>query len=53
MQSDRSFPMQLGAMGSARVQEVIGLACWKYTAEGREPELKPNVDRYALYIGES
>ncbi len=51
MQENQDFPMQLSVVASAKVQEVIGFICWKYTGERREPVLKPNTDRYALYIG--
>ncbi len=51
MQENQDFPMQLSVVASAKVQEVIGFICWKYTGERREPALRPNTDRYALYIG--
>lgn len=37
---------------AATVSETIGLICWQYTEEGREPELKSRVDCYCLRICE-
>jgi hypothetical protein len=37
---DRLLPMTVVTMASARVQDLIGLICWQYTSEGREPKLK-------------
>ncbi len=51
MEDDRDFPMPVSVVSDAKIQEVIGYVCWQYTAEGRLPKLKPDVDKYALYIG--
>ncbi len=52
-QEDRNYPLQVSVMASAKVQEVVGFTCWKYTAEGRQPPLQPDVDRYSLYIADA
>lgn len=45
-------PMEVVVIRSAKVHELIGLICWQYTQEGREPKLKPDVDAYCLRIAE-
>ncbi|KAF6125650.1 MAPK associated protein 1 [Phyllostomus discolor] len=49
---DRLLPMTVVTMASARVQDLIGLICWQYTSEGREPKLNDNVNAYCLHIAE-
>ncbi|KAM4847567.1 target of rapamycin complex 2 subunit MAPKAP1 isoform X3 [Urocitellus parryii] len=49
---DRLLPMTVVTMASARVQDLIGLICWQYTSEGREPKLNDNVSAYCLHIAE-
>ncbi|XP_072908718.1 target of rapamycin complex 2 subunit MAPKAP1 isoform X2 [Hemitrygon akajei] len=49
---DRMQPMTVVTMANARVQDLIGLLCWQYTSEGREPKLNENVDVYCLHIAE-
>ncbi|KAM9721586.1 target of rapamycin complex 2 subunit MAPKAP1 isoform 2-T8 [Dama dama] len=49
---DRLLPMTVVTMASARVQDLIGLVCWQYTSEGREPKLNDNVSAYCLHIAE-
>lgn len=36
----RPYPMTVVVMSSAKVQDLIGLICWQYTCEGREPKLE-------------
>ncbi|XP_023233988.1 target of rapamycin complex 2 subunit MAPKAP1-like [Centruroides sculpturatus] len=48
----RAYPMEVITLTSARVQDLIGLICWQYTNEGREPKLKPSVAHYCLRIAE-
>ncbi len=48
---DRSFPMTVKVLASAKVEEVIGFICCRYSEEERHPPLKPGVENYALYIG--
>ncbi|XP_077001104.1 target of rapamycin complex 2 subunit MAPKAP1 isoform X2 [Tamandua tetradactyla] len=49
---DRLLPMTVVTMASARVQDLIGLICWQYTSEGREPKLNDNISAYCLHIAE-
>ncbi|XP_055990857.1 target of rapamycin complex 2 subunit MAPKAP1 isoform X3 [Sorex fumeus] len=52
LSQDRLMPMTVVTMASARVQDLIGLICWQYTSEGREPKLNDNVSAYCLHIAE-
>ncbi|XP_054092775.1 target of rapamycin complex 2 subunit MAPKAP1 isoform X13 [Callithrix jacchus] len=45
---DRLLPMTVVTMASARVQDLIGLICWQYTSEGREPKLKNAAHGFSL-----
>ncbi|CAI9741462.1 Hypothetical predicted protein [Octopus vulgaris] len=49
---DRGFPMHVVVVVNAKVHELIGLICWQYTNEGREPALKDNASMYSLHIAE-
>ncbi|MBN3279879.1 SIN1 protein, partial [Polyodon spathula] len=49
---EKLHPMTVVTMGNARVQDLIGLICWQYTSEGREPKLNENVNAYCLHIAE-
>merc|ERR1739842_60455 len=44
--------MDVCVLCSARVYDLIGLICWLYTKENREPPLVGEVDQYALHIAE-
>jgi len=46
------YPMDVCVLCSARVYDLIGLVCWLYTKERREPPLMGEVDHYALHIAE-
>nr|KAG5701742.1 hypothetical protein BaRGS_004344 [Batillaria attramentaria] len=35
----RPYPMTIVVLSAAKVQDLIGLICWQYTCEGREPKL--------------
>ncbi len=48
----RQYPMEVVTLCIARVHDLIGLICWQYTNEGKEPRLKPNVSHYSLRIAE-
>ena len=37
--ADRPYPMTVVTQITAKVQDLIGLICWQYTNEGREPRL--------------
>lgn len=45
-------PLEVVIVSTARVQDLIGLICWQYTNEGREPKLQPDINRYCLRIAE-
>ncbi|CAG2109000.1 unnamed protein product [Medioppia subpectinata] len=48
----RQHPMEVVTQINARVDDLIGLICWQYTNEGKEPRLKANVSHYSLRIAE-
>lgn len=50
--ADRSYPISVVVIATAKIQELIGLVCWQYTNEGREPMLHDNIERYCLHIAE-
>lgn len=37
---ERPYPMTIVTLASAKVQDLIGLICWQYGVEGRQPPLK-------------
>lgn len=45
-------PILVMCRGDARVHELIGLSCYKYTLENREPRLAPPVENYSLFMCE-
>ncbi|XP_039178841.1 target of rapamycin complex 2 subunit MAPKAP1 isoform X1 [Crotalus tigris] len=45
-------PMTVVTIANAKVQDLIGLICWQFTSEGREPKLNDNVNAYCLHIAE-
>lgn len=45
-------PLEVVIVSTARVQDLIGLICWQYTNEGREPKLHHDISRYCLRIVE-
>lgn len=49
---DRPYPMPVVCVVTAKIQELIGLICWQYTNEGREPKLSENNELYSLHIAE-
>uniref|UniRef100_A0A8C1PIP1 Target of rapamycin complex 2 subunit MAPKAP1 n=1 Tax=Cyprinus carpio TaxID=7962 RepID=A0A8C1PIP1_CYPCA len=49
---EKLHPMTVVTMANARVHDLIGLICWQYTCEGREPKLTENVNTYCLHIAE-
>uniref|UniRef100_A0A3B3ZRC7 Target of rapamycin complex 2 subunit MAPKAP1 n=1 Tax=Periophthalmus magnuspinnatus TaxID=409849 RepID=A0A3B3ZRC7_9GOBI len=52
MGQDKVHPMTVVTIANARVHDLIGLICWQYTSEGREPKLNENVNAYCLHIAE-
>uniref|UniRef100_A0A3Q1HV77 Target of rapamycin complex 2 subunit MAPKAP1 n=1 Tax=Anabas testudineus TaxID=64144 RepID=A0A3Q1HV77_ANATE len=49
---EKIHPMTVVTIANARVHDLIGLICWQYTSEGREPKLNENVNAYCLHIAE-
>ncbi|XP_071525022.1 target of rapamycin complex 2 subunit MAPKAP1 isoform X3 [Panulirus ornatus] len=49
-----SYPMVVSVINchQARVIDLIGLICWLYTKENRQPPLRGGIERYALHIAE-
>lgn len=45
-------PLEVVIVSTARVQDLIGLICWQYTNENREPKLDSDINRYCLRIAE-
>ncbi|MGH0159136.1 UNVERIFIED_CONTAM: hypothetical protein FKN15_044975 [Acipenser sinensis] len=45
---EKLHPMTVVTMANARVQDLIGLICWQYTSEGREPKLKNAAQGFSL-----
>lgn len=50
--SKREPPIDVVTLCSARVHDLIGLICWQYTNEDRQPQLRPHVSHYGLRIAE-
>jgi len=50
--AERAYPMGVIPLSSAKVSEVIGLICWQYTMQDRQPPLSDNLHLYSLYIAE-
>lgn len=40
MAQEKVHPMTVVTIANARVHDLIGLICWQYTSEGREPKLR-------------
>ncbi|XP_044166699.1 target of rapamycin complex 2 subunit MAPKAP1-like isoform X4 [Acropora muricata] len=51
-EEERAIPIQVTVLGTACVQDLIGLIMYKYTSEGRDPPLKNDVKSYCLQIAE-
>uniref|UniRef100_A0A8C8RNH8 Target of rapamycin complex 2 subunit MAPKAP1 n=1 Tax=Pelusios castaneus TaxID=367368 RepID=A0A8C8RNH8_9SAUR len=49
---EKLLPMTVVTIANAKVHDLIGLICWQYTSEGREPKLNDNVNAYCLHIAE-
>ncbi|KAG8199423.1 hypothetical protein JTE90_000291 [Oedothorax gibbosus] len=50
--AERNYGMEVICLSNARVHDLIGLICWMYTNEGKEPKLMPSVSNYCLKIVE-
>lgn len=51
-QAQASGSLEVVIVSTAKVQDLIGLICWQYTNEGREPKLDNDINRYCLRIAE-
>ncbi|KAL9960724.1 hypothetical protein ACROYT_G034215 [Oculina patagonica] len=51
-EEERAMPMIVTVLGTACVQDLIGLIMYKYTNEGLEPELKNDVKSFCLQMAE-
>lgn len=51
-QARNTRPLEIVIVSTAKVQDLIGLICWQYTNEGREPRLHADINRYCLRIAE-
>ncbi|KAK3593720.1 hypothetical protein CHS0354_013618 [Potamilus streckersoni] len=51
---ERPYPMTVTVVvgNNTKVQDLVGLICWQYTNEGREPMLNENPEMYCLHIAE-
>nr|CAG4646290.1 EOG090X072S [Macrothrix elegans] len=49
---DRNYPVTVCVVASAKVSDLIGLVCYKYNNEKRQPPLSGPVENYALFIAE-
>uniref|UniRef100_A0A8C5BAA3 Target of rapamycin complex 2 subunit MAPKAP1 n=1 Tax=Gadus morhua TaxID=8049 RepID=A0A8C5BAA3_GADMO len=52
MTQEKLHPMTVVTIANARVHDLIGLICWQYTGEAREPKLNEDVTAYCLHIAE-
>ncbi|XP_074600396.1 SAPK-interacting protein 1 [Brevipalpus obovatus] len=48
----RNKSMQVVIFTQAKVRDLIGLTCWSYTNDDREPKLDSNISKYCLRIAE-
>ncbi|XP_067661871.1 target of rapamycin complex 2 subunit MAPKAP1-like [Haliotis asinina] len=48
----RAYPMPVVVVATAKVEELIGLICWQYTHEAREPRMIEDTGVYWLHIAE-
>ncbi|KAI3361815.1 hypothetical protein L3Q82_001976 [Scortum barcoo] len=48
MAQEKLHPMTVVTIANARVHDLIGLICWQYTSEGREPKLKNAAHGFSL-----
>nr|XP_033817144.1 target of rapamycin complex 2 subunit MAPKAP1 isoform X2 [Geotrypetes seraphini] len=45
---DKLLPMPVVTIANAKIHDLIGLICWQYTSEGREPKLKNAAHGFSL-----
>ncbi|XP_027049093.1 target of rapamycin complex 2 subunit MAPKAP1-like [Pocillopora damicornis] len=51
-EEERAMPMIVTVLGSACVQDLIGLILYKYTNQGLQPPLKNDVKSFCLHMAE-
>ncbi|KAK2159219.1 hypothetical protein LSH36_156g07027 [Paralvinella palmiformis] len=51
-EEDRSYPMMVVTLATAKVQDLIGLICWQYYTENRSPLLTRHIEAFSLHIAE-
>nr|CAG4647936.1 EOG090X072S [Moina brachiata] len=51
-EEERHYPMTVCVVASAKVSELIGLVCYKYNHEKRDPPLNGAVEQFSLFIAE-
>ncbi|KAI4483045.1 hypothetical protein M0804_008100 [Polistes exclamans] len=49
---ERTYPLQIVVVATAKVLEFIGLICYKYASEHPNHNLKEDITKYGLYITE-
>ncbi|KAK2584441.1 hypothetical protein KPH14_006821 [Odynerus spinipes] len=49
---ERTYPLQVVVIATAKVLEFIGLICYKYASEHPNHNLKEDITKYGLYITE-
>lgn len=49
---ERTYPLQIVVVATAKVLEFIGLICYKYATEHPNHNLKEDITKYGLYITE-
>ncbi|XP_043500457.1 target of rapamycin complex 2 subunit MAPKAP1 [Polistes fuscatus] len=49
---ERTYPLQIVVIATAKVLEFIGLICYKYASEHPNHNLKEDITKYGLYITE-
>ncbi|KAF7400602.1 stress-activated map kinase-interacting protein 1 [Vespula maculifrons] len=49
---ERTYPLQIVVIATAKVLEFIGLICYKYASEHPNHSLKEDITKYGLYITE-
>ncbi|XP_063972241.1 stress-activated map kinase-interacting protein 1 [Diachasmimorpha longicaudata] len=51
-EEERQYPLQVVVLGTAKVQQFIGLICYKYATEHPHHNLQEDITKYGLYITE-
>ena len=48
----KNSPLEVSVWIEAKVADTIGLICWRYSEEARQPNLDEDVAKYCLYIAD-